>query len=311
MPIDPTTKRSDLDVLATTSLAQWRDVPFVCGPLSFGFDQQHAIHTYPDRDAGYVESTGRNLATYTFTAIFRRGVVGDGGGSDAFPNGMLRFLAACADRTAGDLDHPILGKVRAKCQNVRAQVDPNRRDGADVEVSFIEATDREDELTALLQQSSALGSSYDAARSFDSAYGAISPEPPALPESLKPSLLDSIKQLDGAIAQAQLGVGNVLSKIDGMANAVNNLSDRIASLDDPKNDRALGALEKLFASLVRLARETQRQARPIRPAILDRPMSVVEAAGTYGTPLGAFLKLNPLAAAVEVLAPGSTVFVYA
>ena len=42
-----------------------------------------------------------------------------------------------------------------------------RRDGVDVEVSFIEATDREDELAALLGQGeSALGSAYDGARSL-------------------------------------------------------------------------------------------------------------------------------------------------
>ena len=66
----------------------------------------------PDRDAGYVESTGRNPMTLNFTAIFRRGVVGEGGGRNAFPDNFFAFQAACADRTAGQLVHPILGTLK-------------------------------------------------------------------------------------------------------------------------------------------------------------------------------------------------------
>lgn len=310
MPIDPSTKRSDLDVLSTTPLAKWRDVEFVCGPISWRFDQQHAVHTYPDRDAGYVESTGRNPMTLTFTAIFRRGVVGEGGGRNAFPDNFFAFQAACADRTAGQLVHPILGTLKVKCQSFQPNADPMRRDGVDVEVSFIEATDREDELAALLGQKSALGSAYDGARSFDDAYPNLSPEPPALPESMKPSLLDSIKQLSGALAQARLGVGNLISKIDGLANAVSDLTDQISAADDPKNYAAVAALEKVFASLVKLRQEAQKRTRPFRPVILPRGMSVAEAAAQYGTPVSDFCRLNPLVASADLIPPGTQVFVY-
>lgn len=310
MPIDPATKRSDLDVFASLPLAKWRDVEFVCGAMSWGFDQQHAVHTYPDRDAGYVESTGRNPATFSFTAIFRRGVVGEGGGRSAFPENLRAFTAACADRTAGDLAHPILGTLKVKCQTFRPSADPMRRDGVDVEVTFIEATDREDELAALLAQPSAIGSAYDGARSFDDAYPNLTPEPPALPDSMKPSLLDSIKQLSGALAQARLGVGNLISKIDGLASAVSDLTDQISAADDPKNYPAIAALEKVFASLVRLGQEAQRRARPFRPVFLPRAMSLSEAASTYGTPVADFCRLNPLLATLDQIPAGAQVFVF-
>lgn len=310
MPIDPITKRSDLDALSFTGPAKWRDVEFVCGPVSISFDQQHAVHTYPDRDAGYIESTGRNPATFTFTAIFRRGVVGKGGGRAAFPDNWQRFQAACADRTAGELVHPILGTVKAKCQRCSTSFDPNRRDGADVDVSFIEATDREDELAALLGQSSPLGECYDGARSFDGAYADLRPKPPPLPNNLRPSLLESIKQLSGALAQARMSVGNVVARIDGMASAINDLSDQIAALDDPKNYRALDALERTFAALLRLGQEVKKRARPFRQVSLFRQMSLPEIASQYGTPLQDLFRLNPLLATRETLPPGSVVFVY-
>lgn len=310
MPIDPSTKRTDLDVLSTTSPAKWRDVEFACGPISWGFEQQHAVHTYPDRDAGYVESTGRNPATFTFTAIFRRGIVGVTGGRQAFPDNFFAFQAACADRTVGTLVHPILGSIKVKCQSCRAQIDPARRDGADVEVSFIEATDREDELSALLAQQSALGSAYDAARSFDDAYGGLQPEPPELPTSLKPNLLDSLKALSGSIAQTRLSIGNAIAKIDGMASAVSDLTDEIVDLDNPANYPAIEALEKLFSSLLKLGKEVARRARPVRPVILGRPMSVAEAAATYNTPVADLCRLNPTVATREVIPVSSQLFVF-
>lgn len=310
MPIDPVTKRSDLDVLSTTPLASWRGVPFVCGPVSISFDQQHAVHTYPDRDAGYVESTGRNNVTYSFTAIFRRGVIGEGGGRSAFPDQWRAFTAACADRTAGTLSHPLLGDIKAKVQRYNATADPTRRDGADVEVTFIEAPDREDEFSALLANPSLIGSAYDGARSFDSAYADLQPEPPALPESMKPSLLDSIKQISGLISQTRLGVGNLVSKINGLAFAVSDLADTIAASDDPKNYAAIAALEKVFASLIKLGQEVQKRSRPFRPVILPRPMSLPEAAAQYSTPVADMCRLNPLAAGLDVLPSGYQVFVY-
>lgn len=310
MPIDPATKRSDLDVFAATELASFRGAEFVCGPLSWSFDQQHAVHTYPDRDAGYVESTGRNPAIFSFVAIFRRGVVGPGGGRDAYPTNFQRLQGACADRTAGELVHPLIGTLKAKCQRFDVQADPNRRDGVDVNVSFIEATDREDELVDLLGQTSALGSAYDGARSFDSAYSGLVPAPPELPDSLKPSLLDSIKQLSGALAQVRLGVGNMISQVEGYASAINDLTDQVIALDNPKNYPAIQALEKVFAAVLRLGQEAQKRTRPVRPVLLPRAMSVAEAAGAYATPIGEFCRLNPLAATRDLLPANFLAVVY-
>ena len=310
MPIDPATKRSDLDVLSTTPLASWRGINFVCGPVSISFDQQHAVHAYPDRDAGYVESTGRNNVVYSFSAIFRRGVVGEGGGRAAFPDQWRAFTAACADRTADILRHPLLGDVKVKVQRYNAQVDPGRRDGADVEVSFIEAPDREDEFAALLANPSLIGSAYDGARSFDTAYPDLKPSPPPLPQNLKPSLLDSIKQINGLISQTRLGIGNLVSKINGVAFAISDLTDSISAADDPKNYAAIAALEKVFASLIKLGEQVQRRARPFRPVVLPRPMSIAEAAAQYNTPVADFCRLNPLIASQSILPPGSQVFVF-
>ena len=126
---------------------------------------------------------------------------------------------------------------------------------------------------------------------------------------MKPSLLDSIKQLSGALAQARLGVGNLISKIDGLANAVSDLTDQISAADDPKNYAAIAALEK-----VRLAGQTRTGGAEAHPSVPSGHPAAWhergEAAAQYGTPVSDPCRLNPLVASADLIPPGTQVFVY-
>jgi len=308
MPIDPVTRRSDLDAFAKMPKASWRDIEFVCGPMDWGFTHAHAAHLYPDRDAGYIESTGRNPATFSFTAIFRNGVVGE---RLQFPTLYQAFTRACMDRTAGDLLHPVLGVIKVKCQSYKASFDVMRRDGADVQVEFIESTDEADELDALLGQNSPMGNCITAARNLDDALGNVSPAPPPLPQSLKPSLLDSIKQLNGAVQQYKLGIGNIAGQIDSYASAIDDLTNTLQALDDPKNYRALDACERMFASLLALSVEVTKKAKPTIPALVPFTTSLAGAAGYFGMTVGAFAKLNPIIAGQTTIPVGTPVMIAA
>jgi hypothetical protein len=219
-------------------------------------------------------------------------------------------MRACLDRTAGELGHPLLGKLRAKCRSHRTVVDPNRRDGVDVEVEFIEATDEEDELSVLLGQNSPLGACVAAARNLDAGLVNVSPVP-TLPERLKPSLLDSINQLSGLIAQFKLGIGNIVGQIDGYASAVDQLTEQIKSIDDPKNYQVLNACEQLFASLLRLSEEVVKKSRPFFPAVVPFETNLAGAAAFFKMSVADFVSLNPLIASRETVRAGTAVFVYA
>jgi len=310
MPIDPVTRRSDLDAFAKMPKASWRDIEFECGPMGWGFTHAHAAHLYPDRDAGYIESTGRNPATFSFTAIFRNGVAGNNG-EPAFPDLYRKFTRACMDRAAGDLLHPVLGVIKVKCQSYKADFDVMRRDGADVQVEFIESTDEADELDALLGQNSPMGNCITAARNLDDALGNVNPEPPPLPQSLKPSLLDSIKQLNGAVQQYKLGIGNIAGQIDSYASAIDDLTNTLQALDDPKNYRALDACERMFASLLALSVEVTKKAKPTIPALVPFTTSLAGAAGYFGMDVGAFAKLNPIIAGQTTIPVGTPVMIAA
>lgn len=276
--------------------ASFRGISFPCVGMRFGFSQQHAAHMYPDKDAGYIESTGRNNATYSFTACFRNGITGRK--ISLYPGTYREMMVAMADRTAGPLVHPELGTVQVKPVQQDTVWDPMRRDGVDVELSFIEADD--EDLATLLGNLSPLGNCLAAARDLDGAIADVSPVP-TIPEKLSPSLLDSIKQLSGMMAEARLSVGNVIGQIDGYASAVDQLAEQLSALDNPKNYPAMEACERLYASLVSLGEEVAKRSPLAVPAIVPRTMSVLGAAQLFGMAIGAFLRLNPS------LASGTTV----
>ena len=89
----------------------WRDVEFV---------RSHLVAPLTSNTPSTPTRPGRGLRrehraqpmTLTFTAILRRGVVGEGG-RNAFFQTTSAFQAACADRTAGQLVHLILGTPRS------------------------------------------------------------------------------------------------------------------------------------------------------------------------------------------------------
>jgi hypothetical protein len=299
-------KPSDIDVLSKFEEAQWRGLAFFHGPMSFGFDHAHAVHAYPDRDGAFIESTGRNPAIYKFTAYFRNGIAGS---RLLFPVKWQEFIGACADRSAGKLQHPVLGEVNVKCRSCQTSWDPMRRDGADVELEFIEASNTEDELTELLKRNT-IGNCVAAARDLDDALGNV--DIPELPEAVSPSLLESMKALSGAFAQFKLGLGNIAAQVDGYLGALADIRDSLDALDDPKTYKALGALDRLFTGLLILADEsTAKNGKTITQVSVQREAPLSEVASAFGASLDDFLKFNPALASKTTVPQGTLVFVLA
>jgi DNA circularisation protein N-terminus len=307
MPINPQTKRSDLDVMAKMDLASFRDVEFHVIGMSFAFDQDQVQHKYPDRDAGFIEATGRNPASYSFTAPFRNGIAGS---SLLYPVKWRLMAAAMADRSLGVLYHPELGKVNVKPKSQRTDWDPNRRDGVDMALEFVEASSTEDELSDLLGGSSPLGACVAAARDLEGAVGDISPVP-TYPDSLSPSPLDVLKKLSGAIAQFKLGIGNLGALVDSYLDGVQQLRGEIESLGNPTSYKALGALDRLFSALLSVQTEAGKKGKPITQAYVANDSNVASVSAAFGMKVDEFVALNPSAARGTQVLKGTQILVYA
>lgn len=300
---------SKIDIARNLLPATWRGVPFESGPWTFGFEQGHAQHLYPDRDAGFVESTGRNLAHYSFTAIFRNGI---GGQKDIlFPTRWQKFVQACADRSAGILNQPALGNVRVKCVSCNTSFDPNRRDGVDVEVQFVETTDSEDELSTLLAKASPMAVALSAAGDLDAEVGDINPAP-SYPDNLSPSALETLKGLSGLVDQFKRGIGNVGAAFDSTLGALDEFSRTLATnLDDPGVARALRSATRCFDAVLQASMAVTSKGREITQATVKADSTIDTVAGMFAISTDDLNNLNPRLAAKSTVPRGTRVFIYA
>jgi len=304
LPMPP----SDLDIARNLLTPSFRNVAFYCGPWSFSFEQGQSAHLFPDRDAGLIEGTGRDPATYKFTAYFRNGIAGST--VPQYPVNWRAFVAACTDKSTGTLVHPELGPISVKCKSMDTSFDMMRRDGVDVDVVFIESPAAEDELTDLLKQASPTAQALSAARDLDNAIGNISPIP-VYPDAVAPSLLESMKRLTGALAMFRMGVGNIGSGVDGMLGALGELRDSIAATGDPKAYKALDALTRAFDAVVFIALNAKLKGKPITAVSVRAQAPATAIATLFNTPIDDFLRMNPGAADRATVRAGSLVFVYA
>lgn len=300
-----------LDVAKKLLKPTWRDVEFVPTTWDFSFDQAHAAHLYPDRDAGYIEGTGRNPAKYQFSVLFRVGLSGE---KDIFPGRWQRFVAACADRSSGVLVHPLLGSVKVKCVSCSTKFDPNKRDGVDVDVAFVETSDAEDELSDLLNSASPITVAVSEARNLDEDVADVSPAP-EYPESLSPSALESMKALSGAVDQFKRGVGNIAAAIDTTLGGLEEFAATLASIgelgSDPNVAKALRSVSRCSDALLNLSLTVTSKGKPITQAVTQTEAAADAVASFFGMTLDEFLRLNPRAASRPRIARNTTVFVFA
>lgn len=294
------------DVLAKMLRAKFRDVEFFTSGFSFSFEHTHVPHLYPDRDAGFIESTGRNPARYSFQAFFRNGnLIAE---EAQYPLAWRKMAAAMADRSVGELLHPELGPVKVKAVSMATTWDGTKRDGSDVQLEFVETTDKEDELAALFDQSAAYAVEFEAGQ-LDKV-STVANMAKDKPETY-PSLLGSIKQLTGTIASAKASLGNVAALVESYANAIDDLAQAVDSLDDVSLAPVLEQLRRLHAGVLDLTEAARPKGRPVTLVMVraNAPMSAV--AGAFSNSLEDFLTLNPALGSKTSLPAGEAVFVHA
>lgn len=309
---------SDLDVARKLLTPRFRGVAFHCGGWEFGLEHDHAQHKFQDRDGGLIEATGRAPSSFSFTAYFRNGIAtaanGEPGLDDVeqYPQNWRKFVAACTNRSTGDLVHPELGTLKVKCKSCKTTFDPAKRDGVDVQVEFVESPVEDEELSALLKQQSPMGAALAEARVLDNATGNISPVP-EYPESLSPNALESIKQLSGAFAQFKAGLGNIAAQFDAVVNAIGELRDSISDAGQESADayKAIASCDKLVVALVEAASGASTKAKPVTQATVNDTATPDTVAGFFGTPLDDFLRMNPAVADKSFIDGGTQVFVFA
>ncbi len=135
------------DLLEQLFELKWRDVAMPC--TDFGTDIEHdqVSHEWPDRDGAHVEATGRKPLVHHASIPFRSNLspglaeTWNAGGAVLYPTVFRQFLIAFSTRTTGPLQHPELGIITCKPKACHIRWQAKRRDGCDVQATWIESLD--------------------------------------------------------------------------------------------------------------------------------------------------------------------------
>lgn len=292
----------------------WRGISFPVASMSVALKQDHAVHAWPDRDGAKVEATGRAPTVFHAKAIFRNGI--SPGRAEhwgiLYPTGFDRFFAACADRTSGPLQHPHLGLITCKVESCNVEWDANKRDGVDVDVSWIETIDTTGlSLLAAIGRSSNIASAIEIGNELDSHLTQLVPNPKLTVGDIEPGFEDSMRSIQAAFDQVSLADRRIGGAIDHMIYRVNKIGEAVSGLKSVLAWPAVRDCENLKASLYTLRQTLIVAIKDIKLYITPSDMTLGQICSSLGSQIVDILKLNPQLASQAVTPQRTPIRYYA
>lgn len=293
------------DVLKQLPHLSFRGIQVPCVSISGGFQHESADHKFQFRDEELIESLGRRNITLAYTVPFRE---------DLFltPQGQLftvvfpQWLDACRDRSRGPLVDPILGEIPAKVTQFRYNVDPNKRDGIDVDVEFIHAPEQNSiaELDVTTDEVESTGKAFQAlgqqAELVD-----WKQEPPPEP------FVDPFSAIGGVFDQVSANIDKIARTADNMAFKLDKMNKSIDKVADVRNWPIQQSARRLMGSIQRSKERIGGRGR--RTSIYQVPVDTQRGplAANLGNTLGELITLNPRIAQTPVVQANTQVRYYA
>lgn len=217
----------------------WRSVHFPYVRTRLTLRQDLAIHKFVDRDGAHVEGTGRAPLQITARIPFLNGL--DRGKWEEwerplYPTQWRKFFAACADKSSGILEHPELGDITCKCENIDVDWDANVRSGVYVEATWLETDDDVLNFDLALASASPLANAQQAAADLDTQLTEIDPSKIPQPYTPPYTFTDLINAVRGAVDQVSIFEKESAGRLDNIIYQAQQLED---ALDRAVNANAL------------------------------------------------------------------------
>ncbi|MEM6792105.1 MAG: DNA circularization N-terminal domain-containing protein [Myxococcota bacterium] len=290
------------DVLSRLSVASFRGIEVPILTSNTGFQQDQAQHVFEYRDNVAIESLGSRNWTFRWTIPFRQGVARSPF-EGLFLNVFPRFLDAVRDRTPGELYDPILGYYRAKVQSVDFQADPQRRDGVDLDITFIHAPEvgevdlPGDGLSSVqgLRQTSA---------TLDAAAGEVfrsEQRPPPEPT------VNPLNAIAGVGQQITQQANRAQASLADFQSRVQRIEDSLVELERPDLAVAIRAARRLRANAERAKDRVTNPLGVIRRFTTNVAQPLGALAAALITTPDDLLRLNPTLASAPLVPANTTV----
>lgn len=286
------------DELSKLASPSWRGIPFPLSSLEVEFEQEHARHAWAYRDGCHLEATGRNPFVFHLSIPFFNGVqaapIEAWRGQVLYPDLYRQFLAACTDRTTGDLVHPALGTIKCKLKSYRESYEPAPRDGARITAMLHETVDG-DELNETISNLSALATAQQSADRLDTLL-ASTPQP--MPELANDT--SSFTDMMNGYTSGANGLGRVQSKVANLTLALGRINSvSLWQLALTNSD--------MQSAILNLQAQPAPSSRSTRTFIVTRDMPLFTIAITLGVKAPDLVTMNPRLARSPLVIAGTSV----
>lgn len=261
---------------------KWRDVEFPITSITTSFEQDIASHKYWGHDGVNQESTGRDALTITVNIPFRNGVAPakNEHWDVLYPDGWRAFVKACNDRTTGVFVHPELGEINCKVKTFRTNMLAERRDGVDVEATFVETTDPSSDDSPFANKSP-ITHAQVGARNLDASKDDLVRLVPNLPD-YKPDFADSMRDIAAVGDTVNMLSKRAAGKIDSIVYRIDAIGE---SIDGARTSLAWPAKQSVD--------QIKSAARDLRQNLLSSGRKIVLYVVRARTTLAGLLPLLP------------------
>lgn len=285
-----------VDALKKLPLLTWRGLSAPCETAPFDGAHEQAPRAYP-----YVNGEGHDHTGRRSYVAHARLHFGEGVEEGAFTYLWPRWRIALEDGSAGTLVHPVLGTFNARVLTWSGDLNAHNRGGIVVDVVWAESLvdpTRQDEFET---PPFALDVLAEAAEAAAAEYGITWPT-----GRRETSLLDAIKQVQGALFSASLTLSGYVTQVMGV---VTDMIDMAESLTDPTSWPAYDNLVHVWSQLSALQRkaESKFSGRSTRMRKIAVASTLDALSRETGTSVSDLLALNPGAAAGPVVPAGTTI----
>ena len=213
---------------------RYKRAPCEIAPIDFSHGQ--AERRYPYVDAAGHDWTGRDPSKFNVRLFFLNTVQ-----PKSFPELWEDWRTALEDGSSGDLNHPILGIVRARVLSWHVDLKAQATAGIVVDVVFTETRDDLDTDLKYTPADVVLDAAVDAATTAASSFGINYPD-----GKNKLSLLQAFGAIKGSIFSAALTVNGAINSVMGN---VATMIDAVDALDDPMAWPAYDLLTQVYSGL--------------------------------------------------------------
>lgn len=298
---------ADANIISDLPVLKWRGLlapPYSL--LGFEFENTLAPRAVPYVDDDIHDNTGRRSFPLTARLLFLNTV--EGGTTSNIRNfpDYWSIWRDNLDGEAGDLEHPILGPIRARVKNAKGEIRAESRSGVIVDISWVSTLEDPSTLNFLADLQLDHMALATAAGTAAYSFGIYYPKPgiatPA-PSDIFDDLSDALSAAFAATRSAVAKVNRVIGRVGQMINAVD-------ALDNPRAWPAGDALVSLWSSLKTVAERLVKAIRPTASRTLPAPTTLDAFAASTGNSLADIMNLNVSALRSPIVPKGATLVYY-